>query len=89
MRIEFIKALHLRSKLTRFLNIRGLFRNCLPTKKIQLWNRYNINSVGVVYYDPKHPAGYGSVANLVKAGKNNKNVEDDRQVKIGTLYINL
>ena len=45
--------------------------------------------MGVVYYDPKHPAGYGSVANLVKAGKNNKNVEDDRQVKIGTLYINL
>ena len=48
-----------------------------------------IMSLGIVYYDPKHPAGFGSVANLVKAGKNNKNVEDDRQVKIRTLYINL
>jgi len=29
-------------------------------------------SLGKVYYDPKHAAGFGSVAKLVKAGKNNK-----------------
>ena len=25
-----------------------------------------------IYYDPKHPAEFGSVAKLVKAGKSNK-----------------
>ena len=25
-----------------------------------------------VYYDPKHPAGFGSVTKLVEAGKNKK-----------------
>ena len=29
-------------------------------------------SLGKVYYDPKHPAGFGSVAKLVKASKNKK-----------------
>ena len=30
-----------------------------------------------IYYDPKQPAGFGSVAKLVKAGKtNNRNVEE-------------
>jgi hypothetical protein len=28
-----------------------------------------IMSLGKVYYDPKHAAGFGSVAKLVKAGK--------------------
>jgi len=28
--------------------------------------------LGIVYYDPKHPAGFGSVAKLVKASKNKK-----------------
>ena len=26
-------------------------------------------SLGKIYYDPKHPAGFGSVAKLVKASK--------------------
>jgi len=29
-------------------------------------------SLGKVYYDPKHPAGFGSVAKLVKASKYKK-----------------
>ena len=29
-------------------------------------------SLGKVYYDPKHPAGFGSVANLVNTSKNKK-----------------
>jgi len=28
--------------------------------------------LGKVYYNPKHAAGFGSVAKLVKAGKSNK-----------------
>jgi hypothetical protein len=28
--------------------------------------------LGKVYYDPKHAAGFGSVAKLVKASKNKK-----------------
>jgi len=31
-----------------------------------------IISLGKVYYDPKHAAGFGSVAKVLKAGKNNK-----------------
>jgi hypothetical protein len=34
------------------------------------------NSLGKVYYDPKHAAGFGSVAKLVKAGKINKRDEE-------------
>ena len=31
-----------------------------------------IMSLGNVYYDPNHPASFGSVAKLVKASKNKK-----------------
>jgi hypothetical protein len=31
-------------------------------------------TLGKVYYDPKHAAGYGSVANLVKASETNGGV---------------
>jgi len=31
-----------------------------------------IMSMGTVHYDPKHVAGFSSVAKLVKAGKSNK-----------------
>jgi len=31
-----------------------------------------IMTLGKVYYDPKHAVGFGSVAKLVKTGKNNK-----------------
>jgi hypothetical protein len=31
-----------------------------------------IISLGKVYYDPKHAAGFGSVAKVLKAGKCNK-----------------
>ena len=34
-------------------------------------------SLGNVYYDPKHPAGFGSVAKLVKASKNRKRVLEE------------
>ena len=37
-----------------------------------LGNIYLIISLGKVYYDPKHPAGFGSVAKLVNASKNKK-----------------
>ena len=33
--------------------------------------------LGNVYYDPKHPAGFGSVAKLVKASKNKKKVVEE------------
>jgi len=29
--------------------------------------------LGNVHYEPKHPAGFGTVAKLVKASKNKKN----------------
>ena len=36
-----------------------------------------IMSLGKVYYDPKHPASFGSVAKLVKASENKKrDIED-------------
>jgi hypothetical protein len=36
-------------------------------------------SVGEIYYDPKHPAGFGSVVKLVKASNKTKsNVEELR-----------
>jgi len=36
-----------------------------------------IMSLGNIYYDPKHAAGFGSAAKLVKASKNKKrNVEE-------------
>ena len=31
-----------------------------------------IIALGNFYYDPKHPAGFGSVAKIVKASKNRK-----------------
>jgi len=34
-------------------------------------------SLGKVYYDPKHAAGFGSVAKLVKASKNNKRAVEE------------
>ena len=37
-----------------------------------------IMSLGKVYYDPKHPAGFGSVAKLVKASKNKKRFVEKR-----------
>jgi hypothetical protein len=33
-------------------------------------------SLGTIYYDPKHPAGFSSVAKLVRSAKSNKNVEE-------------
>jgi len=33
-------------------------------------------SLGKAYYDPKHAAGFGSVAKLVKAGKTKRDVEE-------------
>ena len=53
-------------------NIRGLFRDCLLTKTKCIGIGTIITSQGKVYYDPKHAAGVGSVAKLVKAGKSNK-----------------
>jgi len=34
-------------------------------------------SLGKVYYDPKHAAAFGSVAKLVKGGKNNKRAVEE------------
>jgi len=49
-----------------------------------------IISPGKFYYDPKHAAGFGPVAKLVKASKNNKNMLNNIfLVRIRTIYINL
>ena len=53
------------------LNIRGLFRNCLPTKRKALGIGTITMSLGKVYYDSKHAAVFVSVAKLVKASKIN------------------
>ncbi len=45
-------------------------------------------SVCKVYYDSKHPAGFGSVSKLVKASKNKKvMLRSGCQVKTCTLFI--
>jgi len=36
-----------------------------------------IMSLGNIYYDPKHAAGFGSVARLVKASKSKKSDVED------------
>ena len=42
------------------------------------------------YYDPKHPAGFGSVAKLVKVSKLMEEVWNSGcRVRTHTLYINL
>jgi len=68
MCIELIVAPQLRSKPTSVLNIRGLFRNSLPTITNCIGIRYSNNVLGKVYYDPKHAGVLGYVAKLVKEG---------------------
>jgi len=68
MRIELIIDPQVIPKPTSVLNISGLFRNCLPTKRSALRIGTVTMSLGIVNYDPKHAVGFGSVANLVKAG---------------------
>ena len=36
-----------------------------------------IMSLGKFYYDPEHPAGFGSAAKLVKDGKNNERAVEE------------
>jgi len=36
-----------------------------------------IMSLGKIYYDPKHAAGFGSVAKIVKASKTKKGVVEE------------
>jgi hypothetical protein len=43
----------------------------LFTERQVNWESLN-NTLGKVYYDPKHAAGFGSVAKLVKTSKNKK-----------------
>jgi peptidyl-tRNA hydrolase len=46
-------------------------------------------SLGKVYYDPKHPAGFGTVATLVEEFKMKKrDVEEWLSVITRTLYTN-
>jgi len=60
MRIELIIDPQVIPKPTSVLNISGLFRNCLPTKRSALGIGTIIMSLGLVYYDPKHAAGFVS-----------------------------
>ena len=60
-------------KAKKGLNIRGLFRSCLQTERTALGIvELIIMSLSNVYYDPNHPAGFSSVAKLVKISKNKK-----------------
>jgi hypothetical protein len=34
-------------------------------------------SLGKIYYNPEHPAGFGSVSKLVKASRNNRNYVEE------------
>jgi hypothetical protein len=54
-------------KYTRFIS--RLFND---TPKQQIDWETGIMSLGKFYYDPEHPAGFGSVPNLVKASKNKR-----------------
>ena len=36
-----------------------------------------IMSLGKIFYDPKHPAGFGSVAKLANASKTNKGIVNE------------
>jgi hypothetical protein len=71
MLIELIVIPQSGSEQTKTINIRGLFRSCLPTQRSAL-GIVTIMSVCKVYYEPNHVAGFGSVAKLVKAGKTKK-----------------
>jgi len=75
MLIELITFPLVRSGQTKALNIHGLFRNCLQTQRTFLGYRYN--NVAGYYYEPKHAAGFGSAANLVKASKTNKGAVEE------------
>jgi len=58
---------------TKVLNIRGFFRNCLQTQgKCLGIVELIIMSPVKFYYDPKHPAGFDSLAKLVNVFKNEK-----------------
>ena len=45
-------------------------------------------SLGKVYYDPKHPAGFGSVAKLVRASKYKKRDVEECLTSLNTYTIN-
>ena len=50
----------------------------------------DLTSMGKIYYDPKHPAGFGSVAKLVNVSKNKKIfLKSGFQVRTRTLYTSL
>ena len=77
MHIESVIALLVRSKRAKVLNIDGLFHHCFQTQKKFLGNRYNNNVAGKIFYDPKHPAGFGLVAKLANASKTNKGIVNE------------
>jgi len=66
---------HVRTKRTKESSIRALFHNSLLKKGSSLG--ICVMSVGKIYYDPKHTAGFSSAAKLVSAAKSiNRNVEE-------------
>jgi len=75
MRTELIIVPRVRSKRTKDLRIRALFHNSLLTKRKFLGNF--LMSLGKIYYEPKHTAGFSSAAKVESAIKSNKrNVEE-------------
>jgi hypothetical protein len=75
MRIELITVPQVRSKRTKELSIRALFRISLQTRKSSL--EISVMSLIKIYYDPKHTARFSSVEKLVSAAKSSKrNVEE-------------
>jgi hypothetical protein len=71
---QSIIVLQERSKQTKVSSIRGLFHDYLPIKRKS--HGICVMSLGTIYYDPKHTAGFSSVGKLVNAAKSNKkNVE--------------
>ena len=77
MHIGSVIALLVRSKRAKVLNIDGLFHLCFQTQKKFLGNRYINNVAGKFFYDPKYPAGFGSVAKLANAFKTNKRIVNE------------
>jgi len=54
------------------LNIRASFHNFYKHTRRALGIVFLIISLGKIYYDPKHPAVFGSVAKLVKSSESKK-----------------
>ena len=77
MHIRAVIVLPVRSKRAKFLNIDGYFTIVFNHKRSSLGIVTIIMSLGKIFYDPKHPAGFGSVTKLANASKINKGIVNE------------